>query len=438
MIALLLALACGGEAPEPSGEATSSSSGEATEAAVAPSEAPGEASASAASTPGSLSGPASPLPTPTLPQRVSGTAFPLQPTPEVSAAREVLLNVVRQEATDPNNPWAIAHGLLALGPEMELREGGSAVDHIFREFADEVETNGHPLIAFPPSARAEDGSLIRIEPHTSLVMKALQESEVRLDRRVEVDGNPHQVGELWYHTVLSSYLDFASGDSSWEGTDDMAWGLQAIGGFAEPGLAWRSGRVEVSLDKLTELAAHVLTTESMHLIRAMQAGEGYQRDGQGILAYTCGGSHLLQGVAYLVGRDFGTSVEREKMALQARLLFYRFPRELMIYEQAIEANPNQELIVTVQQLKFVGHWLESAYKMSIMGLFEPTEQQQTAMMEAVGVLVSTVAKLKRLGALDNLEQIRASNEQLYLDIVGDSSHALRGLDLALGVGKVRF
>ena len=33
---------------------------------------------------------------------------------------------------------------------------------------------------------------------------------------------------------------------------------------------------------------------------------------------------------------------------------------------------------------------------------------------------------------------RVENEQLYLDIVGDSSHAIRGLDLALGLGEVRY
>jgi hypothetical protein len=100
--------------------------------------------------------------------------------------------------------------------------------------------------------------------------------------------------------------------------------------------------------------------------------------------------------------------------------------------------PTQELIITVQRLKFIGHWIESAYKMAVTELFDPSVAQQSGMAEAVGLLVETVATLKRLGALDNLAEIRLENEQLYLDIVGDSAHAIRGLELALGLGVVRY
>jgi hypothetical protein len=40
---------------------------------------------------------------------------------------------------------------------------------------------------------------------------------------------------------------------------------------------------------------------------------------------------------------------------------------------------------------------------------------------------------QRLPAMKDTPQ-----HQLYLDIVGDSAHAARGLDLALGTGEVRW
>ena len=53
---------------------------------------------------------------------------------------------------------------------------------------------------------------------------------------------------------------------------------------------------------------------------------------------------------------------------------------------------------------------------------------------AVNLTIETTRTLKALGAFDNLPEIKSKNPQLYKDIVGDSSHAVRGLNLALGRG----
>jgi hypothetical protein len=392
---------------------------------------------------GTPSAPVSPddlagLPAPILPINLGRISYPLDITSDISLARQALLEVVQSETSDPTNPWAIAHGLVALGSEMRLSNGELAIDYLFSEYAEEVSHGDNILVTFPASGETEEGGLVRIEPHTDLIVKALIETDVRLDRQVVVAGNPHQVGELWLDTVLTSHLNMADGSSSWEGTDDMAWGLQAIAAFAPEGMTWSSGGVQMSLDEMSELTAHVLTSESMFLLEAMQSNGGFTKEGQGIFAYTCGGAHLLQTASYLTARGFGGAAAQQKLQAQVDLLFYRFPRELAIYDTAVAAAPTQELIITVQRLKFIGHWIESAYKMAATGLFEPSVAQQSAMAEAVGLLVETVAKLKSLGALDNLADIRSENEQLYLDIVGDSAHAVRGLDLALGLGEVRY
>ena len=60
------------------------------------------------------------------------------------------------------------------------------------------------------------------------------------------------------------------------------------------------------------------------------------------------------------------------------------------------------------------------------------------MSEAIVVLVETAKDLKKLGAFDNLQVLREGNEQLYLDIVGDSAHAVRGLELALGRATIAY
>ena len=60
------------------------------------------------------------------------------------------------------------------------------------------------------------------------------------------------------------------------------------------------------------------------------------------------------------------------------------------------------------------------------------------MARAVGALLESVQALKSLGALDNLGAIQKQNPQLYLDLVGDSAHAIHGLELALGRATVSY
>jgi hypothetical protein len=421
---LLWALACGDSVVEEvlpqSSESPSKTSGTADQSAEASSPAQGK------------------LPVVSLPVRKATTPYPVIADPEMESALKALKSLVVQETSDPENPWAIAHGLLAMGEELQLRNGKNAVDGLFEGYAQRVQTEGHDLISFPQKATGENGQTIRVEPHTDLIMKALAEIGVRLDKAVQVEGETHQLGELYYDTVLSTYLDKNSGASSFANPNDMPWGLQAVATYAPPDLKWVSQGHTQDLDMLTEFMVHVLTMESNVLFQAMTQGGEFKKDGEGIFSYTCGGSHLLQGAAYLVGKGFGGQAEREKMKAQITLAFWRFPRELSLYDRLRKQEPKHELVLTVQQLKFVGHWIESLNKMAAMKLFDPTPAQQAAMGEAVKLLVDTAKRLKKTGAMDNLQALREGNEQLYLDIVGDSAHAVRGMELALGRASIAY
>ena len=192
------------------------------------------------------------------------------------------------------------------------------------------------------------------------------------------------------------------------------------------------------MDDLANLLVHVLTEESRDLLMGMKTGQGFQKRGQGVFGYTCGGAHLLQGAAYVVARGFGDQAARDKMELQGYLASYRLPRELQIYADLVERAPEHKLVLMAQQLKFTGHWLESVHKMAAMGLYSPSAKDQEVMAQAVGGLLESVLTLKSLGALDNLVPIREQNPQLYLDLVGDSAHAIHGLELALGRATVSY
>lgn len=362
------------------------------------------------------------------PSHAATTPLVIPASPDVEKTLEVLRAVVQTHANDPENPWAVAHGLLALGPSFTVRSGEPAVDYLFSRYAKIGEIQGHTLPYFPRTEGA-----IKIEPHTDLLLKNFTEIGVSPDQVVTVQGRSFEVGDAWHHTMLTTFLKKQDGSSSYDSPNDMPWGVQALAAWAPPGLRWRAfDGTEMSIDELARLMVHVLTSESGFMIAAMSAGQDFEKKGQGIFQYTCGGAHLLQGSTFVVARGLGGDAERDKIRVQGQLLFYRFPRELAIYKKAMDENPTRKLVLMVQQLKFVGHWLESTHKLLAAGLYTPSPSDQLIAAEAVNVLVGTTRELKALGAFDNLDAIRPQNEQLYLDIVGDASHAIRGLELALG------
>jgi hypothetical protein len=194
----------------------------------------------------------------------------------------------------------------------------------------------------------------------------------------------------------------------------------------------------MDLDDLTTFAVAVLTKESAFLIDAMQRGQPFERSGQALFSYTCGGSHLLQGASYAVARGYGTPRDRKAVEVQVPLLFYRLPIELGIYDVAMKRNPKHRVRLLVQRMKFLGHFLETMGKMEAMGLYVPDEKQSQRLEGAAQNLVLTVEALKKTGTFDNMETLRQKDEQLYLDVVGDAAHALRGLRLATGAGTLAW
>ena len=77
-------------------------------------------------------------------------------------------------------------------------------------------------------------------------------------------------------------------------------------------------------------------------------------------------------------------------------------------------------------------------KLSAMGFYSPDAAQQKLLETAAQNLVIAVRALSDAGTLDNMPKLHTQDEQLYLDIVGDSAHAIRGLELALGRGSILY
>ena len=140
-----------------------------------------------------------------------------------------------------------------------------------------------------------------------------------------------------------------------------------------------------------------------------------------------------------LARGYGNDQARALFMKQPELWFYRLPRELAIYDAAMKRfGETEALRLLVQRLKFTGHFLESMHKLAAMGFYVPTSEQQAALDGVALQVALTLEALHKEGVFDRMPQLRAEDEQLYLDIVGDSAHALHGLHIALGDEPVRF
>lgn len=346
-------------------------------------------------------------------------------TPELAHAREILVAIVQDHARDPENPWAVAHALLALGPDVVLTNGRPATDWLFETYA----VRDGVGVSFP----ARRGS-IRIEPHTDLILKALTESGQSPERRVTVEGQPATLGDLYRQSLCALWVD---GDRvSVDSWNDTPWALQSLATWAPKDLTWTVQGHPMSVHALTDGTVRKLRSETAFLRSAMASGAQVQKRGQGIFAYTCGGAHLLQGASWAVGQGFGDPALRDVIAEEIGVHVHRVQIELGAVDAAIAQYPQHTVRLTVQRLKFLGHFLETVHKAAAFGLVTPTDSQAAEIARANLELARTVDALERTGALGTLTALRAADEQLYLDIVGDAAHAVRGLDLATGTGVV--
>ena len=355
------------------------------------------------------------------------------------ATKAFLKQHLRKHASSSDNPWALFHSLLAFGPEHQTQSGELAIDAILSRYTEVKMHNGESLLSLP-SAIEKNGRKILIEPHADLGLKVLTEIGLSPDHPINIDGEMYRFQDLYAGSLLSTYLLPQQNISSYHSTNDMPWGIQALAAYAPPKLKWISTdrAVPMTMDELTLFGIAVLDGETKFMKETRQAGAAFERKGQGIFKYTCGGAHLLQGIAYAVARGFGGPRARPEIEAQVDLLFYRFPIELQIYDATLQAAPQHKIKLLVQRLKFVGHFLESSAKLHALGFYDPNQQQLAMIKGAADQLALVVQALRQEGVFDELEMIKESDTQMYLDLLGDAGHAVYALDLVSGQRTIRL
>lgn len=401
-----------------------------------------------------------PLPTVELavPSERTTVPHPLALTDELAAARAVLAKVVKDHGRDPENPWAVTHSMLALGPDVELSNGAKAVDHLFATYAEivDVGTEGpgdDHGISFPKSK-----GTIRIEPHTDLVLKALTEGGVAPDRTVPVKDGEGKVLDLYRASMHRVWVEGPAGryQTSLGSMNNTPWALQALSSWAPKGYGWTAiGGKSMTMDAFAEADLVELEKASSALMAAKDRGAMPKKDGKGILSYSCGGHHLVQGVAHAVARGFGPDDAKARACAQRDLIRWRIDHELgsidpLFVDERVTKDPGMQVLLLIQRLKFVGHAMETLSKFDAYGYCTWTGEDTKAQERLSVELVRTVKALQAAKVFEDPQAIRNDRsldrfhpnsggaEQVYLDLIGDSAHAVRGIDLATGEATVGF
>ena len=373
----------------------------------------------------------------TLPKRTNKEIFVSPLTQPQQDMIKVLKNVLEQYAIQGDDPWAMGHALMALGATEKATNGQLLIDAIF-EFAEIENIHGKPLPAFPRE-HSTPQKTVPVEPHKDLMMKVMIEVGVQPNRKIMVKGSEFTMEEFYKANILRSYLNPQTNDSSYTSPNDMPWSVQSITALLQPNQTWvSSSGMMGSADFFTQFLFAVLSQETQTLKRAMVSGARFKKDKTGIFNYTCGGAHLLQAAAYATARGFKNDQTEAELKTQIDLMFYRFPKELEIYDEYMKAQPEQKVRLLVQRLKFVGHFLENAQKMSMMGLYKPNDLQVRLMQGAMDQLVLTVRALQQSGVYNSLYNIKANDPQLYRDVIGDSAHALYAMYLFSGNRRIYY
>ena len=146
-----------------------------------------------------------------------------------------------------------------------------------------------------------------------------------------VDGQAFTFSDLFRASLLDTHLEPQKNISSFHSPNDTPWSIQALSAMLPPKSSWESNGLIMNIEQLTLFLTAVVHHETRFLAEAQKSQKGFQKKKQGIFGYTCGGMHLIQGLAYAHSRGFGSSQSTDVLKEQVALLYYRLSIGLVVF-----------------------------------------------------------------------------------------------------------
>jgi hypothetical protein len=345
----------------------------------------------------------------------------------LDSADRTLRPLILRYAASPDNPWAMMHGVRAIGKSFSVG-GDSAVGYLSSHDLKEQTEGSRRYVRMP----------IAIEGHQNTFLKTILEAGVSLNHPITAAGRRRTVANL---------LDDARAAFSYEsgkinGTaDDLAWSIIAFSITTPPGKdEWKNARGQrIKLREVVRYGFETLEWACTDFRKAMQEGRIPAWKDR-ISNFTCGGTHLIYslGVAVRYGHLGGQG--RERYAREIGLLIWRLRMDLRLldeyYKTVAKAYPGKEANWRPYEidgrLKFLGHAFEILSYNRLNRLVPLTTDQEREVQWAREQLAETVQEVKRL----DLGRIRQENRKLFNLLIGDACHAYHGIHMVPGENQV--
>jgi hypothetical protein len=215
--------------------------------------------------------------------------------------------IIAEHATAPD-PWAVAHGLRAMGPAFAIKGGQRAVDLLLERYVTDVIVNGRTMLAFP----------LDVEIHPNSFLKTMLEAGVPTSHRFVHKGRQRTLADM----VEGARLLFRPHEMA--EPNAIPWSLIALSRTTSSvRRRWSNAWGEtVDLDASVDEALRSLESASAPIAAAKRDGRTLGGKAP-VHGFTCGGTHMLYGLLNAVHHGFGGKGTRERVQQQTVLMIWR-------------------------------------------------------------------------------------------------------------------
>lgn len=346
----------------------------------------------------------------------------------LNGAPAILKELIVRYTPLEDDPWALMHGLRAIGRDFTIK-GGSAVEFLCSRFLKRKTVGGKSYLYMPQDK----------EGHTNAFLKTILEAGVSPSRSFKQDGRRYAVRDL-----VSGAKALFVFDPKTVNRDDLAWTLIAFSLQTAPSAdSWTNAYGQrVRFGDVVSFAFDTLDDATRQLRSAKEHGALPETKDK-IHDFTCGGTHLIYGAASCVGNGHRRGDLAKRLKAHMDLLVWRLEADGHLMERFYRQAPApprpvkgwEEISALYQldaRLKFYGHSFEILSFAKRRRLFTPTPAQARAVEKAGATLADVIKGIRGI----DLFKIRKANMRLFQLLVGDCCHAYHGLHMVPGVNQV--
>lgn len=343
-------------------------------------------------------------------------------------AKQAMRGLIRRYASVKDHPWAMMHGVRALGKGFMLDEG-PAVDYLCSHFLEMQTVRGRSYLTMAGSA----------EGHFNTLLKTLLEAGVGLDHSFVVQGRRQTVGDLL--STGKTLFVFDTALSPLDDTrDEAAWSVIAFSITMPPDKAvWKNAaNQEIRLHDVIASLFKAVEQGSAEYATAMQQGIMPAQRAP-IMRFTCGGTHVIYSLAVAVRHGHLGEEGRRRLRPILDMLIWRLKADIYLADQHYQTMAKTDTPADTQRLhyfdtrlKFLGHAMEIIQYVRMFGLYTPTVAQEAEIRAATGILAAAILEVSQT----DIASLRRRDSTLYAFLIGDACHAYHGLTMARGVNQV--